>query len=46
MVGERGSISPSHLVVGVVAVALLVAFVLRQRRIRDPPWGSSSSVRR
>ncbi|MDA3626552.1 MFS transporter [Saccharopolyspora sp. WRP15-2] len=35
-IGEHGSVSPPHLVVGVAAAGLLIAFVLRQRRIREP----------
>ncbi|MDA3642756.1 MFS transporter [Saccharopolyspora indica] len=35
-IGEHGAVSPPNLVIGVVAVALLIAFVVRQRRIREP----------
>ncbi|RKT88773.1 MFS transporter, DHA2 family, multidrug resistance protein [Saccharopolyspora antimicrobica] len=35
-IGEHGSVSAPNLMIGVVAVALLIAFVVRQRRIREP----------
>ncbi|WP_019818807.1 MFS transporter [Saccharomonospora saliphila] len=34
--GEHGAISPAYAAVGLVSIALLVLFVLRQRRITEP----------